>query len=228
MISALVSMAICLQADAAPPLPTEIRLTKGWTCTAKLVRDFSGEDDLSLVQTDRVVTEFLGSDSEGRLDFRHSVTLEKEVLDGANRPLPAENFATIFDEKRTKYGAQFRYTTAVDDADSLMLLSRFITSPISVNPVKVGDTWQFSDRRFMPYSYSARYLRYENGIHVIRVYFESLEDPKWSAIGEASVQQNGMPRKVTLTAKKVLIPGSEVGRVNLKLSYSVTKVTESR
>lgn len=188
------------------------------------VRSFSDlKEDLELVQTDAIYAVVKAIDAAtGRMTWEQSVRPVSERLDGQTRNFPPDARAMSITEVRAKNGAQFRFDTALDEMDTLMLLSRFNTVPLPKTTIGLNESWEFSDGRSPAYLFRGRVLGFENGLYKVRTYFEGQETPKFTANGLAWVGANGLPSRIELTAKPIEIPGGEGQKTTCTLVFTMS------
>lgn len=216
-----VVLGLLVAQPATFPFPTELRVPRGSKWEASLSRTYTDRaEELELVQVDAVQTEWRETQSENRrILFQHKVRPVSESLDGLTRRFATNTEPQIQEEWRSINGAQFRFSTALDDGDGLMRLSRFLTVPLPDKAPEIGGAWEFNDRRHLPYQFRGRVLGFEDGAWKVRVFFSALEDPKYTANGHAWLGANGWPIRIDITASPVAIPGGEGNPVVCRTVY---------
>ncbi len=226
MISAA-CLVLVAQVGATFPFPTAISLKAGEVFTAKLERTYTNrEEELNYVQTDGVTTKVKSMDAASkRIVLEHAVKPLREQIDGLDRIFDSKTQPQMQTEIRTLSGAQFRFSTIVDEGDTLMLLSRFLSLPLPDKAPAVDDAWEFNDRRFLPYTFRGRYLGFEDGAHKVRVFFKALEAPNYTANGTVWLGAKGVPVRVDITATPVPIPGGELGPTDCRIVYRLGSPT---
>lgn len=223
MIS-LLPFVLLAQTGPTYPFPTLISVSAKAAFVGTQVRTFSDQtQDLELVQTDALYAVVKAVDAPtGRMTWEQSVRPVSERLDGQTRNFPPDARAMSITEVRAKNGAQFRFDTALDEMDTLMLLSRFNTVPLPKAAIGITETWEFSDGRSPSYLFRGRVLGFENGLYKVRTYFEGQETPKFTANGLAWIGANGLPSRIELTAKPIEIPGGEGQKTTCALVFTMS------
>ncbi len=221
----IIALAFVLTTQIAPPFPFPLRVNvkPGDSFVGKQTRSFiDPEQDLNLVQVDAVFSKIKSVDSStGRSEWDHLVRPQKETLDGETRIFDPKAPAMAITEWRGNTGAQFKFETALDEMNELMILSRFVTVPLPAKAPAVDETWEFKDTRGVSYVFRGRYLGFENGAHKVKTYFQSLETPNYTANGVAWIGAHGLPLRVELTAKPIQIPGGDPNRVTCKIVFEL-------
>ena len=205
------------------PFPTKIIVSPKAVFVGQQVRTYSDpSEDLELVQTDAVVSTVKAVDATGRITWDRQVRPVSERLDGHVQNFDPKAPAMGITEVQAKTGGQLQFETALDEMNTLQLLSRFNTLPLPAKTVGTDDTWEFKDTRYLAYTFRGRVIGFENGFYKVKTYFEGLETPKYVANGFAWVGINGLPSRIELTAKPIEIPGGEGQKTTCTLVWTMT------
>lgn len=216
---------LATQTGPAYPFPRAILVVAKQSFTGRSVRTFTNPaEDLELISTDNVTTEVTKLDTvTGRSTWLWRMKSESQKVDGQLVVTDPKAQPFDFTEIRSRAGAQFSFETGLDEGGGQQMISRLNTLPLPAEPTGIGDTWEFSDSRAMPYIFRGRVLGYENGLYKVKTFFQSTESPKFTANGTAWVGMNGIPTKVEITASPMEIPGGEGPKATLTLIFSLAR-----
>lgn len=220
----MIPFILAFQISPGYAFPTALLVSKYEQTSGQVVRTFgSRDDDLEFVQTDSFSGQVTGIDpSTARSTWIWRFRPVSQRLDGQLIQSSANAPPFEFTEVRSRTGAQFRFSTALDEDQGQEVVSRFYTVPLPSKPIGLGDTWDFSDSRDMPYTFRGRVVGFEGGRYQVRTFFQSTQSPKFTANGTAWIGKNGLPSRIELSTSSIRIPGSEGQMATLNLTLVAT------